>query len=238
MTIDIQSLQKPYGTGNASTIDRLAAKVLGRLETYPPTKRVLIAISGVPGSGKTTLATAVAARVQAAHHQDKVVSVVPMDGFHLYRSQLAAMANAAEAIHRRGAAFTFDAQRFHQLVQALREPVTDGTPTIYAPSFDHATKDPVEDNIAIAPEARIIILEGLYLSLDREPWSSAARLMDELWFLDVDREVAIARLVKRHVHSGIVSGVAAAEHRVASTDLLNADDILNNRLPVHEHILL
>lgn len=162
--------------------------------------------------------------------------MVPMDGYHLYRSQLAAMPNVAEAIHRRGAALTFDADRFYNLVQAFAEPTTSSKPTIYTPSFDHAVKDPVEDGIAIPVYARVIIFEGLYLSLDREPWSSAARLMDELWFLGVDHEIGRARLVKRHVASSIVPDLAAAEERVATTDMLNADDVLNNRLPIDELI--
>ncbi|KAM0550700.1 hypothetical protein ACHAPJ_008765 [Fusarium lateritium] len=162
--------------------------------------------------------------------------MVPMDGYHLYRSQLAAMPDAAEAIYRRGAAFTFDAERFLKLVRSLAEPIASTTPTISAPSFDHAVKDPVENDIAIPVEARIVIFEGLYLSLDREPWSSAARLMDELWFLDIDHDIGRARLVKRHVASGIVPDLAAAEERVTTTDMLNADDILDNRLPVDEVI--
>lgn len=161
-----------------------------------------------------------------------------MDGFHLYRSQLADMPNPEEAIHRRGAAFTFDAERFHRLVLSLREPLTDTTTTVYAPSFDHALKDPVENDIAVPREAGVIIFEGLYLSLDREPWRSAARLMDEIWFVDVDREIARGRLVKRHVASGIVPDEAAARHRVASTDFRNADDIIQNRLPVDECIMM
>lgn len=60
--------------------------------------------------------------------------------------------------------------------------------------------------------------------------------MDELWFLDVDREIGRVRLVKRHVASGFVLDLAAAEERVATTDMLNADDVLNNRLPIDEFI--
>lgn len=60
--------------------------------------------------------------------------------------------------------------------------------------------------------------------------------MDESWFVDVDREVARTRLVKRHVASGIVPDEAAAEHRISITDFLNANDIINNRLPVQELI--
>jgi pantothenate kinase len=198
---------------------------------------VLIGVSGIPGSGKTTLAAAVAERVnQLGNTNNDFAVCIPMDGYHLSRAQLAAMPDPATAIHRRGAAFTFDAEAFYRLVQRLREPLTSASSTVYAPSFDHAIKDPVADDIAILPKSRVVIFEGLYLSLGCEPWSSAAALMDERWFIEVDREIARARLVKRHVASGIVPDVAAAEHRVSSTDFLNADDIIENRLPVQEMV--
>lgn len=157
-----------------------------------------------------------------------------MDGYHFSRAHLAAMPDPATAIHRRGAAFTFDAEGFYQLVRRLREPLGPEATTICAPSFDHAVKDPVADGIAISPSTMVVIVEGNYLCLDREPWKSAARLLDELWFLEVDREVARSRLVKRHVASGICPDEEAARHRISSTDFLNADDILENRLPVDE----
>lgn len=161
---------------------------------------------------------------------------ISMDGYHLPRAQLAAMPDPATAIYRRGAEFTFDGEGFYRLVQRLREPLTAASPTVFAPSFDHAIKDPVPDDVAISPGSRVIILEGLYLSLNREPWSSAAALMDESWFVGVDREIARARLVKRHVTSGIVPDTAAAEHRILSTDFLNADDIVKNRLSIQEMV--
>jgi pantothenate kinase len=55
-----------------------------------------------------------------------------MDGFHYYRSQLSAMDNAEEAFQRRGAHWTFDANRFNALILKLKN---DGT--ALAPSFDH-----------------------------------------------------------------------------------------------------
>lgn len=203
--------------------------------------RLLIGVSGIPGSGKTTLAAAVARRINTLYNSshpnetnDNFAVVIPMDGFHLYRAQLASMPDPATAIHRRGAAFTFDADRFYKLVQQLREPTS--TKTVYAPSFGHAIKDPVEDDIAVQPQSRILIIEGLYLALNREPWSSAARLMDELWFIAIDRKLARGRLIKRHVASGIVPDEAAADHRITSTDFLNANDIEQNRLPAQEII--
>lgn len=217
-------------------IDRLARKVQELCKTKPASHRILIGVSGIPGSGKTTLATAVAGRVNQLEASNEFATCIPMDGYHLSRAQLAAMPGPATAIHRRGAAFTFDAEAFYRLVLALREPLTTVSRTLYAPSFDHAVKDPVAEDVAILPKTRVVIFEALYLSLDREPWSLAAALMDELWFVEVDREVARARLVKRHVASGIVPDDAAAEHRISSTDFLNADDIVGNRLVVQEVI--
>lgn len=161
-------------------------------------------MSGIPGSGKSTLGSAVAVRLNELDGTDSEFAVcIPMDGYHLSRAQLAAMPDPENAIHRRGAAFTFDGEGYHRLVQSLREPLAAHSPTIYAPSFDHAIKDPVADDIPIRPRSKVVIFEGLYLSLNREPWSQSAALMDESWFIDVDREVARSRLVKRHVASGL-----------------------------------
>lgn len=162
---------------------------------------------------------------------------VPLDGYHLTRKQLAAMPDPAVAMHRRGAAFTYDGEAFYKLVRTLHEPLSQITPVVYAPTFDHAVKDPVDNGIAIYPSSRIIVFEGNYLSLNRDPWKSAAANMDELWFVDIDREVARERLVKRHVASGIVPDEEAARERIRTTDFLNADDILENRLDIDEKIL-
>ncbi|KAJ5732634.1 hypothetical protein N7493_004115 [Penicillium malachiteum] len=216
-------------------VDRLALKIQALNKTKDATSRILIGVSGIPGSGKSTLGEAVAARLNKLAGSDGQFAVcIPMDGYHLSRAQLAAMPDPATAIHRRGAAFTFDGEGFYRLVKYLREPLIADSVAVYAPSFDHAIKDPVADDIPILPASRIVIFEGLYLSLNREPWSLAAALMDESWFIDVDREIARERLIKRHVASGIVPDVAAAKHRIDSTDFLNADDIMENRLPVDE----
>jgi pantothenate kinase len=146
------------------------------------------------------------------------------------------MPNAEEAVFRRGAAFTFDGDKFLQLVEEVRKPVGPETNTIYAPSFDHAVKDPVEHDIPIAPTTQVVIFEGLYTMLDREPWRKAAELMDELWFVDVPMDLAVARLVKRHVASGISPDLNHARIRVLESDMRNGEEILEYRLPVQEMI--
>jgi pantothenate kinase len=83
-----------------------------------------------------------------------------MDGFHYTRAQLDAMPDPATAHARRGAEFTFDGERFLGLVRRLKEPLSETTPTVFAPSFDHAVKDPKEGDIAVERTQRIVVLEG------------------------------------------------------------------------------
>jgi pantothenate kinase len=160
-----------------------------------------------------------------------------MDGYHFTRAQLSAMPDPANAHARRGAAFTFDAEAFCSLVQSLREPLVRDSPIIYAPSFDHATKDPKENDIAVLPTHRIAVFEGNYLALDKEPWRTSAKLMDEVWFVQVDFEVARKRLIKRHLASGIAANFEEADARTRRNDLLNGEEIVAHLLKVNETIL-
>lgn len=165
-----------------------------------------------------------------------MATAVSLDGYHFSRSQLSNFADPVQAHARRGAAFTFDDKAFLTLVQQLRVPLALDTPVVYAPSFDHAIKDPVENDVQIPPTARIVLFEGNYLSLNKGLWKEAAALMDELWFVQVDFEIARQRLVGRHVKSGIVKDNIEADRRVTENDFVNGREIIEARLPVQETI--
>ena len=226
----------------------------GQFQSIDASHRFLIGISGIPGSGnfsfvncsielihqnsgKTTLASLVTSRLNARSQPHNVAAFIPMDGYHLTRAQLAAMNNAEEAIRRRGAAFTFDGASFLELVKKLRQPLGAHTPTIYAPSFDHAVKDPVADDLVISATARIVVFEGNYLALNRSPWKEAGELMDVIWFVEVDEAVARARLAVRHVKAGIVDDYQKGLERADGSDLVNGREIVAGRVDVHETII-
>lgn len=200
----------------------------------------MIAVSGIPGSGKTGLASMMANRINQLYFAEHpgsplIATAIPMDGYHLTRAQLAQMPDPVFAAARRGAAFTFDGEKFLRLVQALRVPLSAGNQkSLYAPSFDHAVKDPVENNIVIPASCRAIFFEGNYLSLDKAPWNEAAKLMDELWFVDVDFETARKRLIRRHVQAGIARDEAEADKRARENDLVNGREIVDCRMEVQE----
>lgn len=193
-------------------------------------------------SGKTTVAKSIVERLNklasesSGHDTTPVATLLSLDGYHLTRLQLSNLADPIQAHARRGAAFTFDDKGFLTLVQQLRVPLTLDTVVIYAPSFDHAIKDPVENDVQIPPGARIILFEGNYLSLNKGLWKEAAALMDELWFVQVDFEIARRRLVERHLQSGIAKDYTEADKRATENDLVNGTEIVESRLPVQETI--
>ncbi|KAK2046002.1 P-loop containing nucleoside triphosphate hydrolase protein [Colletotrichum somersetense] len=228
-------------------VTRLVDKAWDKFQKTPADQRLMMGIAGIPGSGKTTLSQIVTTRLNAravtidpsnpSRATHPPAAFVPMDGYHLTRAQLSSMSDPVNAHARRGAAFTFDGDSFHKLVVSLREPLSADTPSIYAPSFDHAVKDPKPDDIVIHPYHRIVVFEGNYLALDRPPWNYAAKLMDELWFVDVDFDVARKRLISRHVKAGIAKDEAEADRRARENDLVNGKEIVDFRLKVDEVIV-
>jgi pantothenate kinase len=159
-----------------SVIDRVA-----RLLTYG--SRTLLGVAGAPGSGKSTLAMAIQAHFPAD------TQVVPMDGFHLANVELARLNRA----HRKGAADTFDAAGYLNLLQRIKSQRTEEI--IYAPEFDRALEEPIAGAIAIKSGTKLLITEGNYLLLEQAPWCSARELFDEVWFVDVDDPLRRERLV-------------------------------------------
>lgn len=146
------------------------------------------------------------------------------------------MPDPEEAAFRRGAAFTFDAKAYYVLVKRLRMPLEANTKTIHAPSFDHAIKDPIENDLHIPPTARILIIEGLYVAMDREWWRDAAQMMDEIWYVDASIEAATLRVAKRNFAAGLSSSYEAALERTKKNDMRNAEEIIAELLPTQETI--
>ncbi|GAB2283956.1 hypothetical protein Dimus_018437 [Dionaea muscipula] len=168
--------------------DALAKRLLPNAAAASnPNLKHIVGLAGPAGSGKSTLAFEVTQRVNKLWPQKApslaeeinspdVAIVLPMDGFHLYRHQLDAMEDPKEAHARRGAPWTFDPARMLRCLQTLR---TEGS--VYAPSFNHGVGDPVEDDILVTLQHKVVIVEGLYLLLEEAVWNEISAIFDEKW---------------------------------------------------------
>ncbi len=150
------------------------------------TQRRIIGIAGAPGAGKSTLAAQLADRLGAA--------LLPMDGFHLPQATLVELGRR----ERMGAPDTFDLDGFVLALADLRI----GSATVFAPGFDRDIEEAVPDAIAIQPEVDTIVVEGNYLLHDADGWERVAPLLDAVFFLEVDHDIRLLRLINRHVRFG------------------------------------
>ena len=187
-----------------------------------PSRRI-IGLTGVPGSGKSTLA-ARWCRAINAQHGPHAIAVLGMDGFHLTRAQLAKLSNPEAAFARRGAPWTFDTPALTARLQLLRA----NQQSVAWPDFQHEIGDPIENAFHIAPDVRLVLIEGLYLLHQDDGWDAVARQFDAVWYLDTPREIALERLLQRHISAWQISRDEAAR-RIETNDRLNAEIVAETR---------
>jgi pantothenate kinase len=208
-------------SGNVPTIPRNKNNgVLKKNNMANEDVRILIALAGPPGSGKSTIAEQVVQALASIPSAPKTVAV-SIDGFHLPLATLHAMPNAAEAIARRGAPWTFDAEAAVALVKDLGS--SFNVRDIPVPTFDHAIKDPVACGQVVKADVQVCILEGNYLLSDEGSWSEIANLVDQRWLVKVDPLLARTRVATRHLAAGIEPSMDLALARTDYNDIPNGE---------------
>jgi pantothenate kinase len=176
--------------------------------------RRILGIAGAPAAGKSTVAAAAVAALGTA------AVLVPMDGFHLAEAVLRGLGRHA----RKGAVDTFDADGFAALLRRLR---ADPPVLVYAPEFHREIEEPIAGAIPVPADVPLVVTEGNYLLVPDGAWAQVRPLLDELWFLELNDDVRLARLTARHMAYGRDSETAAA--RARGTDQRNAELIATTR---------
>lgn len=177
-----------------------------RIKTIAESRdRIIVAIAGSPGSGKSTLVAKLAKELNN-------VAVVPMDGFHLDNTIL----EKRGLISRKGSPETFDPDGYHQFLSRLKH----SNETVYAPLFDRQADLSRAGAIEISSEVKVILTEGNYLLLQHSPWDKLSELFDFSVSLDVSTSLLEERLIKRWLEHGLSRDQAIK--RAEFNDLINA----------------
>ena len=184
-------------------METLAARIAALAAARPG--RVLVAIAGAPGAGKSTLAEALVDRLGPE------AALVPMDGFHLDNAIL----DARGRRFAKGSPDTFDVAGFGAVLRRLK----DGGEVI-VPVFDRYIDVSRGSARVVPPEARIIVAEGNYLLLREAPWDRLHGLWDLTAFIDVPLDELERRLIARWLHHGLSD--AEAQRRAFENDIPNA----------------
>jgi len=152
--------------------------------------RFILGIVGKPGVGKSTFTEFLGEQLSS-----ELVAVLPMDGFHMSNEKLIELGRR----ERKGAPDTFDVDDFAQVLNNVRD--SHGV-DIRFPIFDREIEASIPGAGVIPAGAILVIVEGNYLLHDQSGWETINGHLDESWFLSVDDEVRMQRLIARHIEFG------------------------------------
>ena len=177
--------------------------------------RSLTAIAGPPGAGKSTLAEALAAKLNEEAADS--AAVLPMDGYHFDDRILVPRGLRP----RKGSPETFDVAGFYHMLRRLKR---NDEAEIAVPVFDRDLEIARAGARLIPRSVRHLIVEGNYLLLDRPGWSRLSSLFDITIMIAVPEAILRQRLVARWQGYGLPPDEITAK--------VEANDLPNGRLVV------
>ena len=178
--------------------------------------RIIVAVAGPPGAGKTTFTRDLAGLID--QRRAGLCGVLPMDGFHyddLYLEQMGWKA-------RKGAPHTFDVGGLEHILNRLK---TNREQQIFVPVFDRSIEIARAGARAIPDSAKIILVEGNYLLLDEPPWSALANYFNVTVMLKADRASLDQRLRDRWTGYGLSE--KELKKKLTENDLPNVETTLD-----------
>ncbi|KAF1866823.1 hypothetical protein Lal_00018209 [Lupinus albus] len=251
--LKVLSAQKGQQQLHVSGVDELYDALVSRLLHSPsipsnPNFKHLVALAGPPGAGKSTLANEVASRVnklwsEKASSTDTqiqpphVAIVIPMDGFHLYRSELDAMEVAYKVKCMKYKAFHYELDCLfivnsmwnHNLSDVFRNRIRrKHMPEGEVSSMDIQSLAATYMSQESTNSCQICGKGSVYVpSFDHGVGDPVEEdIFVNLQFIDIDIDKAMQRVLKRHISTGKPPEIA--KQRVENNDRLNAEDIMKS----------
>jgi len=119
---------------------------------------------------------------------------VPMDGYHLSNKELDVLGRR----DRKGAPDTFDSFGYAALLQRIVTSKED----VYFPVFHREIEESIAAEGVVTAKTKVVLTEGNYLLYDQGGWKNVAPTLTESWYVEVNDEKRLERLVDRHYFYG------------------------------------
>jgi len=188
-------------------------------------KRLMVVVSGPPGSGKTVFAMLLVAVINAEADHEEAVQI-PLDGWH-YPNEYLDTHTTRYADHDvllrqiKGSPATYDTAAAFSCLEKIRK----GGQISY-PVYSRIQHDPIANGGMVEPFHKIVILEGNYWLLQDAPWTKFQPLFDVRIFLTAKAETLLDGLRQRQLRGG--RSAEAIEQQITNVDLPNIEFVLKN----------
>ena len=212
-----ETLSVKKNTGRSVTIEGLAAEISARVAD----DRIIVAIVGSPGSGKSTTSAALQNLLEKEHRLK--AQIVPMDGFHYDNAILEQLG----LMSRKGAPETFDVGGLQATLKRLTG--TYRAEDVAVPVFDRTIELSRASARIIDRNTCVLLVEGNYLLMNSGSWSHLGQYFDLTAMIACDESTLRARLLQRWLELNYSKAQAA--RKVESNDLPNARLVTNKSKP-------
>lgn len=204
------------------TIENIFLPLLRRLTKAQKEQggRLLVFAAAPPAVGKTTLCQFLE---HLSREEDDLTEIqaIGLDGFHYHSDYI----NSHDAVVQgkkvpmksvKGCPETYDTQKLGEKLRQIKEG------DALWPVYDRNIHDVVEDVIKV--EKDIVLLEGNWLLLDEEPWTSLRQWADDTILILGEEETLKERLIGRKEKGGLTREEAEAWYE--NSDSVNVRRVL------------
>ena len=205
----------------------LAAQLIGFSHNTP---RLMVAIAGPPGSGKTAFGMILVATINAIAEAEIAITI-GLDGWHfpsqiLLNRYLEVDEETRPLISLKGIPESFDAQAAY----ACFTEICNGGEVRY-PIYNRLLHDPEPRAGLVRSSDKIIVIEGNYLLLAESPWQNFQDIFAVRIFINADPQSLLESLAERHLRGG-KTPEDTFKH-IQEVDLPNAQRILTGSPDAH-----